>query len=104
VSISTHEQELLVKVFIGFQMSSEIRVLLGKNSLLQGQAAHFELELCEAHYQSKSYYGIFLLNPIVFMKEIQQKAEKLQSFIQKNCPDISLDSSKIMIFSQVFFS
>ncbi len=97
------KDRLLVKVFIGLLLNSELRIQLNKSiSWKQEQIGSSENSLKEIRFNSKEYLGYYISQELIQIELLK----KLECDIRKNintfCPYFPIDRIPVHIFPQIF--
>ena len=98
------QSQLLIKVFIGIPLTSELRMHL-KNSKEWNQTLIKpikERDLVETHFEAKDYLGYFLEDELVVWEKVKQLEEGIIKTIHCYCPMLKLDKLHCSIFPQIF--
>jgi hypothetical protein len=101
------ENRVLVKIFVGFEISARIRIHLNesdewkKAAVLGGRHPN---HIVEIHFNEIDYIGRHLDTKMPTLKYIQAEAVRIRERLKELCPEINVDTLKINIFPQVFVS
>ena len=93
------QNRLTVKLFIGFLLTSELRMhhkqsLKTKNVLAHG--------LDQVRYRSKEYLGFYLPHENIPLAELKKIQEEVQKRLSIQCPTLQKEYLNIFIFPQLF--
>jgi hypothetical protein len=106
MSISS-DQKLTVKLFIGYHLTSDIRMYL-KQSIAWKQAKITKesslRDLLEAHFQDKDYIGKYITQEGLTIQELKQIESSVRESLVYYCPELSQETLKIYLFPQIFIS
>lgn len=104
---SAVEDRVKVKLFIGYLITSEIRMHLNQsNNWKQDNIAPERPTeaLSEVHYQNKDYIGRFLTQDYLAMPQFKLVDQEMRRVLQSYCPNLNLDSLLTYTFPQIFVS
>lgn len=99
------EKHVKVKLFIGYPMNAELKLLLDQSSQWkQDKITRYRNpeSLVETHYQDKDYIGRFFFEEKLTMAQFKQLELDIKTKVQVYCPNFNTDRLKIFIFPQVF--
>ena len=101
------KDRVLVKIFIGFELTVDIKIQLNQSSEWK-QASVVKDEtnqnLIEAHYSEHDYLGQYFDFNTLTMKDVTSRAQDIRKRLKEYCPDLDVDALKIHLFPQVFIS
>lgn len=97
------KERLRVKVFIGAQITPDMRLLLNK-SVLWNQAKIGSSDDClkEIHSSDKDYLGYYIQQEFVQIDFLKTLEAKIRDLIKAYCPNINADRISVQIFPQIF--
>ena len=95
---------LLVKLFIGYKLTSEMAMYLKESKAWQQILVSpvQERDLLITHFEQKDYLGRFAQSPFYSLKELQKIEEDIKESLNGYCPKLNLDKLICCIFPQVF--
>ena len=80
------------KIFLGCKLSYDIKKQLSHNQ--ENLFSIFQLK-------NEDYIGILLSSP-AFLFQIKKEIENFKKIIENSCPEKAIESSSILLFSQIF--
>lgn len=103
--MATSEKKLLLKLFAGILITSEIRMHLNQSIrwkeakiLKEYDPAH----LLEVHFKDQNYIGKFLPEPRANLTELKQCEKEIKEALKKYCPTLRTERFKIKVLFQQF--
>ncbi|MBS4168808.1 hypothetical protein [Parachlamydia sp. AcF125] len=99
------EKSILVKVFVGYRLHAELRLLLNQSHAWKQvmiESRPQDGTLCEVHYQQKEYVGMFLPQETLTLAELAEYERLLQHKFKEYCPSIEEEHMKLIVFPQIF--
>ncbi len=98
------QNQLLVKLFVGCTLTSEIRMHLNESRLWnQAQVApRQERDLIETRFQQQEYLGRFLNEKELAIPELKEIEKGVRSSIESYCPKLNSDRLSFCVFPQLF--
>lgn len=100
-------QQLTVRLFMGYHLTSDIRMYL-KQSLSWKQAKIVneaeQRDLIEAHFQDKDYIGKYINPEGLTIQELKQLESSIYDSLIHYCPQLSQETIKVYLFPQIFIS
>lgn len=100
----TTEDAVSVKLFVGFQVTSEIKMHLNRSKAWR-QASVLkpaERDLIEVHHHGQDYVGRFLPQDRLILSEVRDNDILAKQALKNYCPDCNLDGMTIRVLPQVF--
>ena len=99
--------KVTVKLFLGIQITSEIRMHLRQS--LKWKESHLHLEthtgyLIETHFQNNDYVGIFVAEERQPFEELKQLELAVRNLLLEYCPLANTEKMPLVVFPQVFIS
>ena len=92
-----------VKMFAGFFLTQDLRRSLYKSSKWKiSRVALSSDDLIEMQNENKNYVGIYLKEPKIAFKSLQQIEESLKKTLQNYLPNTLNHDLHLEIFSKVF--
>ena len=88
---------LNTKIFIGIQLTPELRMHLNKSTLWK--QAQFDSPLKEIQASGKDYLGLHIHEDIVSLEVIKKLEASIRNQLEPYC---NVDKFPIQIFSQIF--
>jgi len=101
-----NENKMSVKLFIGFEVTSEMRSQLHRSKAWQ-QASVLnpaERDLIEINHHGHSYVGRFLPQDRIILSDVRANDAIAKKALKHYCPDCDLDEMTLRILPQVFVS
>lgn len=101
--METTEKSLLLKLFVGFQITTELRMHLNQSIMWKKAQIVKEFEpnhLVEVRLQEISYMGKFLDEPAVHLSELQKHDVELHEKLHEYCPMLKQEKFKLFILYQ----
>ena len=92
-----------VKCFIGFLLTSEIKMYLHQNSEWKEASLFQNQFFTEVTFLEKEYLGIFVEPPLSY-SDIKAKENILREHLKLYCPNVRTDKNKIYLFPQLFLA
>jgi hypothetical protein len=90
-----HSEHLILKLFMGVPLTSEIRMHL---------AGHSSQKLQQTIYRGKEYFGLFLQEPQIFLHQLHFSEQEIKKTLSSHCPLLETESLPIYIFPQLFIA
>lgn len=100
------ENKILVKMFVGCYLNSEIRMYLNESKTWK-QAAILrtkDKELIEVHFQNKDYIGKYLESETINLDQLKKSEKEVRETLKRYVCDCDSDSLKICVFPQLFIA
>ncbi len=101
-----NDDSVAVKLFVGFQVTSEMRMHLHRSKAWQ-QASVLcpsERDLIEIHHHGHDYVGRFLPQDRLILSDVRANDALAKKALKEYCPECDLDGITVRIFPQVFVS
>ena len=95
---------LLIKLYLGCPLTSEIRMHL-KTSHLWNQALivpKLERELVETRFQQQEYLGRFFDGEQLSLERLKAAEKEMRELIQSYCPKLNAEKLTFCVFPQIF--
>lgn len=96
-----------VKLFIGYPITSDIRMHLKQSSAWKQAKIAADLgtrDLQEVHFQDKEYIGKYLKTPEHSLQDLKTIESSIREALIHYCPELSQATLKIYLFPQIFIS
>lgn len=105
--IASSEKKIATKIFIGFELSMEIRTQLGqcanwKQDQVSGKLSENDLSVVK--YKEKEYVGRYIAYSTLPVKDVKKEAAEVSKKLASYCPELDVDQLTVQIFPQVFVS
>lgn len=99
-----NENTVSVKLFVGFPLTSEIKMHLNRSQAWQQASVLHpaERDLVEVHHHGQDYVGRFLPQDRVILSEVQDNDMRAKQALQHYCPECNLDGMTLRVLPQVF--
>lgn len=98
------ENSVTVKLFVGFELTSEIRIHLSQSKewkqALIDRSDPSET-LIECPYQEKTYLGRYLASNILTVQELKNQAKLINKLMETYCPSLDLEILSLHFFPLV---
>lgn len=96
---------LKLKIFIGFAVTSELKMHLNhsigwKHARMHALSTSTLFE--EVHFHQKEFVGCYIENKPLTIEDLQLKANALRKELLEYCPSLDIFKSPICIFPQLF--
>lgn len=100
------ENGVSVKLFVGYEVTSEIRSQLHRSKAWQQTSvlSPSERDLIEVNHQGNHYVGRFLPQDRLILSDVKENDALAKKALKNYCPDCNLDEMPVRIFPQVFVS
>lgn len=100
----TNENKGKVKLFVGFQVTSEIRMHLHRSKAWQQTNVlnPVDRDLVEVHHHGHDYVGRFLPQDRLILADVRENDFLAKQALKNYCPDCDLDGVPIRVLPQVF--
>lgn len=101
------QQGISVKLFVGYRLTSEIKMHLKQSRIWQrinSKAEKDADDLVEIHHQDHDYIGLYSTKEDLDLAEIRNLDELIRSRLQKYCPHLPVEKANTSIFPQLFIS
>lgn len=98
------EGNVSVKLFIGFQVTSELRMHLHRSKSWQ-QASVLnanDRDLVEVHHHGEDYVGRFLPQDRLILSEVVANDNLAKQALKNYCPECNMDGVTVRVLPQVF--
>lgn len=94
---------ILAKLFVGFLISSEVKMHLNDSSSWQNaKAIPSDETLVEIRHQGNDYIGFYLKDTIIQLLQLKEYEEKAEKTLKSYCPQLPAKAYRFVIFSQLF--
>jgi hypothetical protein len=90
-----------VKFFLGFPLTSEIKMHLNQSPQWKEASLFQTQEMTEINFEGKEYIGFLLESPLLYT-QLKNKEKDLKSQLQYYCSKIQIEKQKIYLFPQLF--
>lgn len=100
-------QRVTVKLFVGYLMTSDIRMYLKQSSSWKQAKILKEpdlRDLLETHFQDRDYIGKYISHSSLTISELRTMESSIHQSLLNYCPELSQETLKIYVFPQVFIS
>lgn len=100
------EDNVSVKLFVGFEVTSEIRMHLKRSKAWQQTSVlkPAERDLIEIHHHGQDYIGRYLPQDRVVLSDVKANDALTKKALKTYCPDYDLEGITMRIFPQVYVS
>jgi hypothetical protein len=99
---ATKENRVSVKIFLGFELTSEIRIHLAQsNEWKQASISRSSETLLECPYQEKAYLGRYLESGILTISELKIQAKLINKEMETYCPTLNFETPTLHLFPLV---
>lgn len=101
------QNRVLVKIFIGFVLTPDIRLHLNESQAWKQDAIQStpeERPLMENHYKDADYIGKFLTSQKNSLPELRRIEIELRRALACYCPGIDVENLPTCVFPQVFIT
>ena len=102
---SSIKHQVTSRIFVGCLFTSEIRMYLVQNIAWKQAKISATMDsdkLVEVHYEGKDYLGRYIDASCVTLEYLEKMGEEIVTAIHNYCHQVSKDSLKYYIFSQLF--
>lgn len=100
------ENKVKVKLFCGYQITSELRMYLNQSAKWKESQIHVhrteEGYLEEVHFQGKEYVGFYLNEDRTDLQHLRELHNNIKKRFEDFCPDLNIGHISFCIFPQVF--
>lgn len=101
---SETQTALTLKIFVGFTLSSELKMHLNHSIAWKHAQIQKEQVLEEVHFHHKVYIGSYLDDKPLTLNYIRQIEASLRQKLASYCPFAGVEQLPICIFPQVFIA
>ena len=100
-----NEDRVSIKLFVGFPLTSELRMhLRGSKSWNEAQIQPELLSIVEVQHEQKSFLGRYIETIPLVLKDLRQVEQELKQIVEDFCPKFPSDKLELITFSQVFIT
>ena len=94
-----------LKLFIGYHLTTDIEIRLNQNvkwKQFRIDSGQNSRNLSEVYFQERKYLGCFMETSTVTFAEIKKAEKEINAIISGFDQDLTVDSAKMYVFSQIF--
>lgn len=103
----SNDQRVTVKMFIGYPVTSEIRMLLRQSTAWKNDKITHDpnsRELVEAPFQEQEFIGRYISAELLTLKVLKELEVSVKISLIHYCPDIAQESLNAYVFPQLFIN
>lgn len=102
---SLPKNRILFKIFIGFPLSTELKIQLNQAKGWKQASIVKEKDcLSIVRYRDCEYLGQYFRHSMLTMKEVKAKAQEIGKLLHQFLPERDTDALQVSVFSQIFVS
>jgi len=98
------QEGITVQLFVGFPLTSLLRMHLNKSHSWQEEVLTGEGKLKKARHEEKDFIGLPTKANKLIIKDLKKIELNLKEKIQQHCPKLDPETLKISIIPQVFIA
>jgi hypothetical protein len=100
--MSTVANSLTFRLFIGFPITSELKMELNRNAKWKEAEITLQKSLEKVPFDDKEYIGRYLESPILALKDLPALEESLYADFKSLFPEFKQERLSLRLFSQPF--
>lgn len=100
--MSTVANSLTFRLFIGFPITSELKMELNRSAKWKEAEITLQKNLERVHFDDKEYIGRYLESPILALKDLPGIEQSLYTDFKDLFPEFKQDRLSLRLFSQPF--
>lgn len=101
---SETQSALTLKIFVGFSLTSELKMHLYHSIAWKHAQIQKEQELEEVHFHHKVFIGAYIDSKPLTINKLRQFETSLKEKLAAYCPSAGVEQLPICIFPQVFIA